>query len=118
FTAGRGWLAVGAPVDHTLEAVQRRFMLQLGAILALALASGLLARLYVYSLIEVWAQRLGAAVERIAKGQPDTKVGYLAGVRELDELSAGIDRMAVQIDKREAELRRLSMVTEQSPESI
>ena len=37
---------------------------------------------------------------------------------ELDALAEGIERMAVEIGKREGELQRMSMVIEQSPESI
>jgi diguanylate cyclase (GGDEF)-like protein/PAS domain S-box-containing protein len=116
--AESGFVLIGAPFDRSLDAVNARFQTYVGVIVALALVSLLLARFYVYRLVEVWAQRVRAAVARIAGGDRDARVGFDTGVGELDELSYGIDRMTVEIEKRESELRRLSTVIEQSPESI
>lgn len=118
FAPDSGFLTIGAPLDRSLDAVDHRFQLHLSLIAGLALVSALLARFYIYRLVEVWALRVRDAVARIASGSPGTRVGYDTGVSELDELSAGVDGMAVEIEKREGELRRLSMAIEQSPESI
>ncbi len=118
FAPESGFLAIGAPLEHSLEAVGRRLLLHLALIAAIALVSALLARFYIYRLVEVWAARVRGAIDAIAAGRRDARVSLATGVGELDALSEGIDRMAVEIGKREAELQRLSMVIEQSPESI
>ncbi|MBN8440414.1 MAG: EAL domain-containing protein [Thauera sp.] len=118
FAGGSGFMTIGAPLDQSLDALDRRLQLQLALIACLALASALLARFYVYRLIEIWAARIRSAVDRIADGSLDTRVAHSAGIVELDALSQGINRMASEIEKHEAELRRLSMVVERSPESI
>ena len=118
FAPGSGFMTIGAPMDQSLDAVNHRFRLHLAAIASLALASALVARLYVYRLIEVWASRIRHAVARIADGSLVTRIEKGSGIAELDALSQGINRMANEIEKRDAELRRLSMVVERSPESI
>ena len=118
FAPESGFIAIGAPLERSLGAVQDRLFVQLAVIAAIALASALLARFHIYRFIEVWAAQVRGALARIAAGQLDTRVGHTAGVSELDELSLGVDNMATQIAKRDAELRRLSTVIEQSPESI
>ena len=118
FAPDSGFIAIGAPLGHSLDAVQQRLRAQLAVIAAIALVSGLLARFHIYHLIEVWTARVRQALARIAAGKLDTCVGHDTGVSELDELSEGVDSMAIQIARRDAELRRLSTVIEQSPESI
>ena len=118
FAPGCGFLAIGAPLERSLEAVGQRLLLHLALIAGIALVSALIARFYIYRLIEVWAARIRAAIAEIAAGRREARIGPATGVVELDALSTGIDRMAVEIGKREAELQRLSMVIEQSPESI
>ena len=118
FAPGSGFLAIGAPLERSLEAVGQRLLLHLALIAGIALVSALIARFYIYRLIEVWAARIRAAIAEIAAGRREARIGPATGVVELDALSTGIDRMAVEIGKREAELQRLSMVIEQSPESI
>ena len=118
FAPGSGYIAIGAPLERSLDAVGQRLLLHLGLVAAIALVSALLARFYIYRLVEVWAARVRGAIDQIAAGRRDARIGPPTGVVELDALSAGIERMAVDIGKREAELQRLSMVIEQSPESI
>ena len=118
FSPGNGFIAIGAPLEHSLDAVDRRFQLYMAFIAAVVLASAMLARFYVYRLIEVWTTRVRAAVARIAEGSFGARVGHRAGVHELDALADGIDHMAIELEKRDAELRKLTMVIEQSPESI
>ncbi|HMY78410.1 MAG TPA: EAL domain-containing protein [Thauera aminoaromatica] len=118
FAPGSGFFAIGAPLERSLEAAGQRLLMYLALVAAIALASALIARLYIYRLIEVWATRVRGAIAEIAAGRRDARIGQATGVAELDALSEGIDRMALEIGKREGELQRLSMVIEQSPESI
>ena len=118
FAPGSGFFAIGAPLERSLEAAGQRLLMYLALVAAIALASALIARLYIYRLIEVWATRVRGAIAKIAAGRRDARIGQATGVAELDALSEGIDRMALEIGKREGELQRLSMVIEQSPESI
>ena len=118
FAPGSGFFAIGAPLERSLEAAGQRLLMYLALVAAIALASALIARLYIYRLIEVWATRVRGAIAEIAAGRRDARIGQATGVAELDALSEGIDQMALEIGKREGELQRLSMVIEQSPESI
>ncbi len=118
FAPGSGFFAIGAPLERSLEAVGQRLLMYLALVAAIALASALIARLYIYRLIEVWATRVRGAIAEIAAGRRDARIGQATGVAELDALSEGIDQMALEIGRREGELQRLSMVIEQSPESI
>ena len=118
FAPGSGFFAIGAPLERSLEAAGQRLLMHLALVAAIALASALIARFYIYRLIEVWATRVRGAIAKIAAGRRDARIGQATGVAELDALSEGIDQMALEIGKREGELQRLSMVIEQSPESI
>jgi diguanylate cyclase (GGDEF)-like protein/PAS domain S-box-containing protein len=118
FAPGSGFLAIGAPLERSLEAVGQRLLLHLALIAGITLVSALIARFYIYRLIEVWAARIRAAIAEIAAGRRDARIGRATGVGELDALAEGIEHMAVEIGKREGELQRMSMVIEQSPESI
>ena len=118
FAPGSGFFAIGAPLERSLEAAGQRLLMHLALVAAIALASALIARLYIYRLIEVWATRVRGAIAEIAAGRRDARIGQATGVAELDALSEGIDQMALEIGRREGELQRLSMVIEQSPESI
>ncbi|WP_341645767.1 bifunctional diguanylate cyclase/phosphodiesterase [Thauera sp. SDU_THAU2] len=118
FTSANDLIAIGAPLERSLSAVDRRFQIHLAIFAAVALLSALVARLYIYQLIEVWTSRIRIAVARIAAGELDTRIGHGAKVEELDDVSAGIDHMAAEIQRRDAELRRLSMAIEQSPECV
>lgn len=118
FAPDSGLMTIGAPLEQSLDAVDRRFQIHLALLGAVTILSALLARLYIYQLIEVWAIRVRDAVARIAAGGLGTRVGKGTSVHELDEVTAGIDRMAAEIERRDAELRRLSMAVEQSPECI
>lgn len=112
------FLVVGAPLERSMNAVDRRMQFSLVVIAAIALLSALLARVYVYRLIEVWAEFVRGVVARIAAGRLDARIGRRVGIGELDELARGIDHMAAEIEQRNTKLRQLSMVIEQSPESI
>ena len=118
FAPGSGFFAIGAPLERSLEVAGQRLLMHLALVAAIALASALIARFYIYRLIEVWATRVRGAIAKIAAGRRDARIGQATGVAELDALSEGIDQMALEIGKREGELQRLSMVIEQSPESI
>ncbi|ENO83698.1 bifunctional diguanylate cyclase/phosphodiesterase [Thauera linaloolentis] len=118
FVPDKDLIAIGAPLKHSLNAVDKRFHIQLAVFAAVALLSALIARLYIYQLIEVWTARVRNVVAHIAAGNLDTRIGHGSAVRELDDVSAGINHMAEEIERRDAELRRLSMAIEQSPECI
>ena len=118
FAPGSGFFAIGAPLERSLEAAGQRLLMYLALVAAIALASALIARLYLYRQIEVWATRVRGPLAASAAGRRDARIGQATGVAELDALSEGIDQMALEIGKREGELQRLSMVIEQSPESI
>ena len=118
FARGSGFVMIGAPLEQSLNAVERRFQLSLALLATLALASALVARFHIYRLIEVWASQVGKVVASIAAGKLDARIGREVNVRELDALAHGIDDMAAEIERRDAELGRLSMAIEQSPESV
>ena len=118
FAPGSGFIAIGAPIDHTTDALDRRFQFHIALLAVVTLASALVARFYIYQLIEVWASRIHRAIARIGAGELATRIGHQTGVAELDDLSHGIDKMATGIQQRDAELRQLSMAIEQSPECI
>ena len=92
--------------------------MNLALLATLALASALVARFHIYRLIDVWASQVGKVVASIAAGKLDARIGREVNVRELDALAHGIDDMAAEIERRDAELGRLSMAIEQSPESV
>src|SRR5690606_18282502 len=54
FAPDSGFLAIGAPLERSMNAVEHRFRLHLALIAGIALLSALVARLYIYRLIEVW----------------------------------------------------------------
>ena len=118
FAPGSGFVVIGSPLEHSMNAVARRFQLHLAVLAAIALASAVIARLYIYRLIDVWASRVSTVVNGIAAGRLDIRIEQQSGVGELDGLARGIDHMAAEIERRDAELRRLSMAIEQSPECI
>lgn len=97
FAPGAGFISISAPIERSLDAVNRRLLLNLALILVVALGSGLVARLFIHRLVEVWAARVRAVVARIAAGGFDARVGYTSGVRDLDELSEGIEGMAAEL---------------------
>lgn len=112
------FLVIGAPLERSMNAVDRRLQFSLIVIVAIALLSALLARGYVFRLIEVWAESVRDVVARIAAGRLDARIGRQVGIGELDELARGIDHMAAEIEQRNTKLRQLSMAIEQSPESV
>ena len=63
FAPGSGFLAIGAPLERSLEAVGQRLLLHLALIAGIALVSALIARFYIYRLIEVWAAHASLGVD-------------------------------------------------------
>lgn len=111
-------MAIGAPLGRNIERIQNGFWLRLALLAATALVSVLLARFYVYKLIEAWTQRSTAALQRIAQGDWSTPIARLSPVREFSAMEQGINHMAQELQHREAALRRLSVAVEQSPVGI
>ena len=111
-------LVIGAPQERSLSRIDQQFWLRVALLMGIALLSALASRYVVYRLVESWAARMKEAITRIASGRLDTRVAQRSGVAELGEVEQGINRMAEDLEKREAELRRLSMAVEQSPEAI
>jgi diguanylate cyclase (GGDEF)-like protein/PAS domain S-box-containing protein len=111
-------VAIAAPLGHSLSDVDRAFWLRIGLLTGLALLSALLTRLYVHRLIEQWALKLRGAVGRIAAGRFDTRVDRFSPVEELRAVEDGINRMAAELEARDAVASRLSAAVEQSPEAI
>ncbi len=75
-----GFLAIGAPLERSLEAVGQRLLLHLALIAGIAWVFALIARFYIYRLIEVWAARIRAAIADIAAGRRDARIGRATGV--------------------------------------
>ena len=111
-------LAIGAPQERSLSQIDRQFAVHLAVLMAIALFSALAARYVSYRLVETWAAKMKEAIGRLAAGRLDTRIEQQSEVLEFVELEQGFNRMASDLERREAELRRLSMAVEQSPEAI
>ena len=119
------FVAIGAPLGATLGDIDRAFHARVAMLGLVTLLSAALARLVVHDLIGRWAGRVRKVVEAIGAGRLEARVEVASPVRELRALEHGVNRMAAELERREAalaardhELRRLSMAIEQSPESI
>ena len=108
-------VAIGAPIERSLERIERGFMLRLALLAAIALVSALIARTYVHGLIEAWTERLAHALDALAAGRLDTRIAQLSPVPEFAGVERGINQMAAGLAQRESDLRRLSVAVEQSP---
>jgi len=111
-------MLVSAPVGRTLSTVDQAFQLRLVMLIAILLGSALVARFYIYKLIEVWAERLRKTLDRIASGSLNTRISEFSQASELASVEQGINLMATELERREAESRRLSTAIEQSPECV
>ncbi len=109
---------IGAPLDQSLGAIDRRFASRALTLLFVVLLSGLLARMFARKLIEGWLERVRGTIREIARGDLDARVSPPSSIREFAMLEDGINQMAGQIGRREAELDKLSTAIKQSPESI
>ncbi|WP_265949744.1 response regulator [Dechloromonas sp. A34] len=139
-------VSIGAPVQHTLAVIDRSYSLRLALLVAVTLLSILLARYYLYRLIERWVGRLEAATEKVASGDFSARISNSKTPRELGRLDQHFNSMAAALEQRaeqyaddriaietlnglladkvaaleagEQDLRRLSTAVEQSPTSI
>ena len=139
-------VSVGAPVQQTLNAVEKSFWLRLIFLLCVTLLSVLLSRYYLYELIERWVGRLQVATDEVANGNFSTRIGIDNAPQELGLLNRRFDEMTTALQHRETQyyadreaieilnrqlaeqvafletaeqsLRRLSTAVEQSPTSI
>ena len=139
-------VSIGAPVQQTLEKVERTFWFRLALLFSVALLSVMLARYYLYALIERWVRRVQIATDEVANGNFLSRIGSENTPSELGLLNQRFDEMTTALQHREAQyyadrdaiealneqlaeqveflktaeqsLRRLSTAVEQSPTSI
>lgn len=117
-TGGDVFVVIGAPTERSLAQVDSDAFGHLLLLLLVIALSGLFARFFIYRLIESSINTIGSAVNRLADGALDTRVSGLEAVTEFNDLGNGFNAMAESLQRREAELHRLSSAIEQSPESI
>ncbi|KAB2927406.1 MAG: response regulator [Dechloromonas sp.] len=138
--------AIGAPVNESLKAVERAFILHVALLASVALLSILLSRYYLYRLIERWVDQLKKATASMAGGDFSVRLNDPRLPEELGLLDQRFNDMARALGERENELaadrqaiemlnsqlaerlaaqeaadqdlRRLSTAVEQSPASI
>lgn len=108
-------VAVGAPLERTIERIERGFALRVLFLLALALLSMLAARYWVYGLIDAWTQRTTEALRALTAGRLEQPLATLSRVRELAAVEQGINDLAAQLRQRNQALQRVSAAVEQSP---
>ena len=111
-------VAIGAPLDRTVARIDQGFWWRILVLAGIALVSVLTARYYIYGLIEAWTGHIGTALDKVAAGRLQTRISRFSRVRELHAVEQGINHMASELQKRDANLRRLSAAVEQSPEAI
>lgn len=112
------FLSVEAPVEQSqariAEAFGQRLSL-LGGIILLCLFG---ARLFVYLLIERRAVLLLQTLRRLAAGDLGARLDSLSSVHEIAQLEHGINQMADELQRRDADLQRLSRAVQQSPHGV
>ncbi|HJV92224.1 MAG TPA: cache domain-containing protein, partial [Azonexus sp.] len=96
-------VSIGAPVQHTLAAIDRSYSLRLALLVAVTLLSILLARYYLHRLIERWVGRLAAATEKVASGDFSARIGNTKTPRELGSLDQHFNSMAAALEQREVQ---------------
>ncbi|MBY0454455.1 MAG: EAL domain-containing protein [Burkholderiaceae bacterium] len=111
-------LAIGAPADRSLGHIDQDFQLRVALLVAMALVSALVARFYIYGLIEAWTGKVTRTLQAIAVGKLETRISEFSQVQEFQAVEHGINHMVTELGRRDTELRRLSIAVEQSPESI
>ena len=139
-------VAISAPVEKTLNPIENAFWMRFFTLVAIALFSILVARLYLYKLIESWVGNLEQVTAAVAQGDLSRRVVTTNIPRELGLLNTRFNEMTTSLQVRdeqsktdrlaietlnqqlseqvaalkmaEAGLRRLSTAVEQSPASI
>lgn len=101
-------VAVGAPLERTVGHIERGFWWRIALLVAIALASALAARYYIYNLIEAWTERIGSALAHMSTGHLGTRIEPLSPVRELGGVERGINHMAAEVQRRDDALQRLA----------
>ncbi|ATE61908.1 bifunctional diguanylate cyclase/phosphodiesterase [Thauera sinica] len=119
------FVVIGAPLESSLSAVDLSFWRRVALLLTIVLVSAGVARYFIYGLVDRWATQMREAIGRIAAGRLDTRITRRSRVRELNAVEDGVNRMAAELERRDAELaeredelRRLSMAMEQSAATI
>ncbi len=98
-------VSIAAPVAETLKVVERQFWLRLAVLSAVTLLSMLLARYYLYNLIERWVGQIKKASGKVAEGDYATRIVSDKVPTELDELSTHFNDMAAALEQREIEYK-------------
>ena len=93
---------ISAPIGVSYAAVAQYFYQQLVLLALIAGLSLVVARVYVFRLVEVWAARLASGAQRIADGRFGERLAALSGSRELDQVVLAFNTMAAALEKREA----------------
>lgn len=112
------FIAIGAPVERSLSHIDQHFWIHIVLLVVITLASALVARYYVYNLIEAWTHKLTNAIQALALGKLGTRIEQFSSIQEFEVVEKGINHMAVELGQRDTELRHLSTAIKQSPESI
>ena len=119
------FVVIGAPLESSLSAVDRGFWQRVMLLLTITLVSAAVARYCIYGIMDCWTTQMQETIGRIAAGRLDTRITRRSRVRELNAVEDGVNRMAADLERRDAELaeredqlRRLSMAIEQSAATI
>jgi signal transduction histidine kinase/CheY-like chemotaxis protein len=97
-------LAIGAPVERSLSEIGRQLFNRLLLLLAVVVASALVARFYIYRFIEVSTANIQKAARSLADGEFATRIDAPVAVREFEEVRRSINTMAESLAERENEL--------------
>jgi signal transduction histidine kinase len=98
------YLIVGSELATVLDPIEARFRKELAFLLALALASALLAWIAVRGSVIDGVAQLQDAVERFGLGELDRRAGHISSVSELQLLARRFDQMAERIANINREL--------------
>ncbi|MDD3353442.1 response regulator [Zoogloea sp.] len=99
------FVSVAAPLRQVLAPVEQKLWQQLGAIAVAALTSLLLARYFLYRLVERGMQRLAEAFRQVRAGRLDTRLSTHRLPQELAELSEHFNDTASELQRRAQELK-------------
>ncbi len=108
FTGGDMSVVVGAPLEQSLSRIDNTHFARIALLLGVAFLSALLARVYIYRLVEQALVRLRGVLARIASGELGTRVHSFSSVTEMATLERGVNDMATQLQRRDAQLHQLA----------
>lgn len=111
-------LAMGAPMERTIDHIDQGFWLRIALLTVIALASALAARYSIHNLIEAWVRRISTTLQYLAAGHLERRITQYSPVDEFNTLEHGINRMADDLQQRSLEQLRLSAAVQQSPVAL